>query len=628
MPFGYNGKILHVDLTREEGHVEEPDLKWYRTYMGGSAFASYFLLKMLKPGIDPLSPENVLVFAGSVVTGAPISGWNRYSVAAKSPLTHAFGESEAGGFFGPELKFAGFDAIVITGRAAKPVYLFIKDGEIQFRDAKNVWGLDNFEALLRIQQEVEDKRVRVASIGPAGERLVRFANVSNDVEHFNGRTGMGAVMGSKNLKAVAVRGSRRMESAEPDKVKEIARWHNARIKTHPPNVGLTNFGTPGLVKGLNAGGILPTRNFREGVFEGADKLNADAYASILHSSGTCWSCAVKCKRRVALEDPKFPLNPKWGGPEYETIAAFGSMIANDNLPAVARANQLCNLYGLDTVSMGNVTAFAMECFEKGILTEKDTGGRDLRFGDPDAMLRLIEEVVHRRGLGDILAEGVKAASEKIGRGAERFAFTIKGNDLPFHDGRGKTGMALGYALSSTGADHIETPHDVAFQGDGVAKLHAMGLLEPVEPLDTDMAKVRFFALGQKAWGVNNLLSICNFTSVAIHAMTFHNLVEAVRAVTGWDTSLYEIMLAVERSMVMSRIFNLREGFKPEDDRVIRRWHEEMPSGPLKGKKLDEKEFRRAIEVYYELAGWDSRGRPRFGKLVELNLEWLHPEIPQ
>jgi aldehyde:ferredoxin oxidoreductase len=270
----------------------------------------------------------------------------------------------------------------------------------------------------------------------------------------------------------------------------------------------------------------------------------------------------------------------------------------------------------------------MECFENGILTEKDTGGRKLNFGDPDAMLWLIEEVVHRRGIGDILAEGVKTAAERIGRGAEQFAFTIKGNDLPFHDGRGKTGMALGYALSATGADHIETPHDVAFQGDGVAKLHAVGLLDPVEPLETDMAKVRFFALGQKAWGINNLLSICNFTSVAIHAMTFHNLVEAVRAVTGWDTSLYEIMLAVERSMVMSRMFNLREGFGPDDDKVIRRWHEPMPGGPIKGKKLDEQEFRHAIEVFYELSGWDPRGRPTFGKLVELNLEWLQPEMPR
>lgn len=622
MPFGYNGKILHVDLTRRTFEIEEPGEKWYRTYMGGSAFASYYLLKLLTPGTDPLSPENVLVFACSVVTGIPISGWNRYTVAAKSPLTHAYGESEAGGFFGPELKFAGYDAIVVTGRAERPTYLFVKDGEVRFRDAAAVWGLDNHRTLERIQQEVDDKRVRVASIGPAGERLVRFACVSNDLEHFNGRTGMGAVMGSKNLKAIAVRGSRRMEAARPDAVKEIARWHNARIKTHPPNVGLTNYGTPGLVKGLNAGGILPTRNFREGVFEGADKLNADAYAAILHGSGTCWTCAVKCKRRVALQDDKYPLDPRFGGPEYETLAAFGSMCGNDNLPSVARANQLCNLNGLDTVSMGNVTAFAMECFERGILTEADTGGRKLAFGDPDAALWLIEEVVNRRGLGDVLADGVKAASERIGRGSAAYAFTIKGNDLPLHDGRGKTGMALGYALSATGADHIETPHDVAFVGDGVAKLHPLGLLDPVEPLETDAAKLRFFHLGQKAWGINNLLSICNFTSVAIHAMTFHQLVEAVRAATGWDTSLYEIMLAVERSLVMARIFNNREGFTPADDTVISRWFEKMPGGPLKGRRIDPDVFHSLVKLYYEMAGWDAQGRPTRGKLVELGLYWL------
>ena len=323
MPFGYNGKILHINLTDGTWEVEEPLEAWYRTYMGGSAFASYYLLKMLKPGIDPLSPENVMVFSASVVTGAPISGWNRYTVAAKSPLTHCFGESEAGGYFGPELKFAGYDAIVIQGKSPHPVYLYIHNGQVEIRDAKDVWGLDNWDTLHKIQDETGDKRVRVASIGQAGEKLVRFACVSNDVEHFNGRTGMGAVMGSKNLKAIAVRGTNKMELSAPDKVKEIASWHNARIKEHPANVGLTKMGTPGLVNGLNATGILPTRNFKEGVFEGADKINWEAYqATIYHSNGTCWACSVRCKRRVKLEDEKYPLNEHWGGPEYETLGLW------------------------------------------------------------------------------------------------------------------------------------------------------------------------------------------------------------------------------------------------------------------------------------------------------------------
>ena len=622
MAHGYNGKILHVNLTNSSWEIEEPGEVWYRTYMGGTNFASYYLLKELKRDIDPLSEENILIFACSVVTGAPISGFNRYTVAAKSPLTGAFGEAEAGGYWGPELKFAGFDAVIIKGRASKPVYLWIHDGDVEIRDAGNVWGKDNWETLETIRSEVGDKRVRVASIGPAGENLVPFATVQNDMEHFNGRTGMGAVMGSKNLKAIAVRGTKKLKFADPDKVKEITRWHNERIKTHPPNVGLTKYGTPGLVTGLNNTGILPTHNFRDGVFEGAEKIAAEAYHStIFHSTGTCYACSVRCKRRVASDDEKYPLDPRFGGPEYETLACLGSLLENDNLPALARGNQLCNLLGLDTISTGCAIAFAMECFENGVITEKDTGGRPIRFGDADVMLSLIEDIANRRGFGEILSLGVKKAAEKIGNGAEKFAFHIKGSELPAHDGRGKTGMAMGYALSATGGDHVETPHDTAFQKN-VGSLESLGILEPVRPLDTDYDKVRFFSLGQKAWGINNCLCLCNFCSVPIHAMTFAGLVDAVTAITGWDTSLFEIIRVTERSIVMPRVFNNREGFSPKDDRVIRRWYESFEKGPMKGKRIDEKVFQDAIDLYYELSGWDKEGRPTLGKLVDLNLEWL------
>jgi aldehyde:ferredoxin oxidoreductase len=623
MPYGYNGKILHVNLTRQNWEIEEPTENWYRTYMGGSSFVSYYLLKHLKPGTDPLSEDNILIFACSVITGAPLSGFNRYSVGAKSPLTGGFAETEAGGYWAPELKFAGFDAIVIRGRSPKPVYLWVHDGNVEIRDASKTWGLDNWKTLKRLQEELQDKRIRAASIGPAGERLIPFACVQNDMEHYNGRTGMGAVMGSKNLKAIAVRGTNKMQMANPEKVKEIAKWHNARIKTHPPNMGLTKFGTPGLLQGLNDAGILPTRNFKEGVFEGAEKIAAPAYhETIYHSNSTCYACAVRCKRRVALDDDKYPLDKRFGGAEYEALAGLGSMLAIDNLPAIARGTQLCNLFGLDVISTGAVLAFAMECFENGVLTEEDTGGRSINFGDADAMLWLIQEIANQKGLGKPLSLGVKRAAEKIGRGAERYAFHIKGQELPFHDGRGKTGMGLGYALSPTGADHIETPHDVAFQGDGVSKLHPLGLLDPVDPLKTDEAKVHFFFLGQKAWGINNCLGLCNFTSVPIHAMTFSRLVEAVEAITGWQTSLYEIVNVAERSNVMARVFNNREGFTPKDDTLIRRWFEKMPGGPLKGHCFDPKGFQSAIELYYEMSGWDKQGRPTVGKLVELNLEWL------
>jgi len=623
MANGYNGKILVVDLTAGSHEVREPEERWYRTYWGGTGIIAETLLNEIDPDIDPLGPENVLIFACSVVTGAPIAGFNRYSVGAKSPLTGGFARTEAAGFFGPELKFAGFDAIIIRGAADKPVYLWINDGQVEIRDGASLWGQDNWETLESLRQLTGEKRVRVVSIGPAGEQLVSYACLQNDLEHFNGRTGMGAVMGSKNLKAIAVRGTAKLAMADPDKVKEIGSWHRERIKTHPPNVGLSKFGTSVLVEGVNASGFMPTRNFKEGQFEGADKLSAEPYhETIFHSRGTCWQCSVACKRRVELEDADYPLDKRFGGVEYESLAAFGSMLEIDNLPAIAYANQLCNLLGLDTISTGCVIAFAMECFDKGILTTEDTGGKSIGFGDVDALIWLIKQIAAREGIGDVLSLGVKRAAEKIGRGADRYAFHIKGQELGLHDGRGKTGMGLGFALGATGGDHIETPHDVAFQGDGISKLFPLGLLDPVDPVKTDAAKVRFFHVGQKAWGINNLLGLCNFCSVPIHALTFSRLEEAVRAITGWDTSLYEIVLGVERANVMSRVFNNRCGFTPDDDTVIRRWFEKMPSGPLKGMRFDPDKFRGWIDLYYEMSGWDSEGRPTRGKLVELGLDWL------
>ena len=601
--------------------VEEPGEKWYRTYMGGSTFISYYLLNSQTRNRSAVTGERPDLCLQRGDRGA-LSGWNRYTIAAKSPLTHAFGESEAGGYFGPELKFAGFDAIVI--RDGPP-----NRSSSSSRTERSSSGTRRISGGWTIFKPSSASRSRAGGQAGAGgvDRPGRRApdplrQRQNDVEHFNGRTGMGAVMGSKNLKAVAVRGTQKLEMAEPEKVKEIARWHNDRIKTHPPNVGLTKFGTTGLVKGINDGGILPTRNFQEGVFEGADKLSRRAYPKPSSTRTAPAGPAPSGASAAWSSRREVPARQVSGGPEYETIAAFGSMMGIDNLPAVARGNQLCNLYGMDTITMGDLTAFVMECFENGILTEKDTGGRTLQFGDPDAMLWLIEEIASRRGSATSWPKGFKRASEKIGRGSEQFAFTIKGNDLPFHDGRGKTGMAMGYALSPTGADHVETPHDVAFQGDGVSKLYPMGLFDPVDPLKTDSAKIRFFSIGQKAWGINNLLSLCNFTSVPIHAMTFGRLVEAVNAITGWDTSLYELVNATERSNVMARVFNNREGFTPKDDTLISRWFEEMPGGPLKGKRIDPEVFRDLVQLYYEMSGWDAQGRPTRGKLVELGLYWL------
>lgn len=622
MPDGYNGQILHVNLTDLSFDVEKPPAHFYRTYMGGTGLAAYYLLKLVQPGIDPLGPDNVLIFACSVITGAPFSGFSRYTVAAKSPLTGGFGESEAGGYFGPELKFSGYDAVVFSGRAPKPVYLWINNGQAELRDAGAVWGLENGDTLDRIRAEVGDTKARMATIGPAGERMVLFANVMNELAHANGRAGMGAVMGSKNLKAVVCRGeAKNLQYAEPERVKDLAAWHTRRIKEHLPNQNLGKYGTPMFVMALNNAGILPTRNWREAVFEGAEKIGVPGYEKILKRPGTCYRCSVACKRVVEIAEP-YPVDPRYGGPEYETLAAFGSLCGIDDIGAVSKANELCNRYGLDTIGTGSAVAFAMECFEKGVLSAADADGRDIRFGDADGMLWLVEQINQRRGLGDVLARGVMRAAQQIGGEAERYAFTIKGQEIPLHDPRGKTGIGLSFALSPTGADHVETPHDTIFAGDAVKLLAPLGILDPVQPLALDEAKVQFFKQGQLSWGMNNLLGICNFVDAPLFALSYDKLVEAVSAITGWETSLWELLRATERSEVMARVFNNRQGFGPADDRLFRRLHEPIPDGPLKGQRIDPDQLTAAIKLYYEMMGWDENGRPLPAKLHDLNLGWL------
>lgn len=619
MPYGYNGKILHVNLNDSSCEIEEPSENFYRTYVGGGGLSAYYLLKGLKPGTDPLSANNILVVALSVITGAPLSGFSRYTLAAKSPLTGAFAETEAGGYFGPELKFSGFDAIVIKGKAPQPVYLWIKNGHLEIRDATAVWGLENGDALDRIREEVGEPKARVASIGPAGERQVLFSNVMNECSHANGRTGMGAVMGSKNLKAVACRGdSKNIEFADPDNVKKLVSWHNNRIKVHQPNINYSKFGTPMFVMGLNAAGILPTRNFKAGVFKGAEKIGIPGYEKILKRAGTCYRCAVACKRVVDVPD----VNPRYGGPEYECLGALGSLCCIDDIGSISKANEMCNRYGLDVISTGAVIAFAMECFEENVLTASDNDGRKVLFGDAEGMLDLVEKINTRQRLGGTLALGVKRAAKIIGNGAERFAFTIKGQEIPLHDPRGKTGIGLSYALSPTGADHMETPHDTAFIGDGVNFIKPLGLLDPTEPVLLNEAKVRFFKQGQFCWSMNNLLGICCFVAAPLLALKFEKIVEAVSAITGWETNLWELIRATERSEVMMRVFNNREGFKPEDDRLIRRFHEPLPDGPSKGNYINENDLKNAIQLYYDMMGWDSEGKPTRGKLIDLNLDWL------
>jgi aldehyde:ferredoxin oxidoreductase len=354
MEYGYGGKILRVDLSKSKITVDEPDETFYQRYFGGSGFIGYFLLKEVAPGVDPLGPDNKLIFAGGPLSGVPIAGSGRNSVGAKSPLTGGFGQAEVGGFWGGELGHTGYDAIIVEGKAANPVYLWIEDEKVEIKDARHLWGKTTLEVQKLIQKELGSTAIRVAQIGPAGENQVRYACIVNDINHAAGRSGMGAVMGSKNLRAIAVRGHGKVPLADEKAVNSLAKWLRDDLKVNRGAVGMGQYGTAGGLAGFSMVGNLPTRNFQQGSFEGAEKLTgATINETILVKRGGCYACPIRCKPHVGV-DGTYKVDPTYGGPEYETLAALGSSCGIDNLEAVARGNQLCGAYGMDTISTGVV----------------------------------------------------------------------------------------------------------------------------------------------------------------------------------------------------------------------------------------------------------------------------------
>ena len=618
MPFGYNNKVLRVDLSNNSYSVEEPGENFFRRYFGGRSIISHYLLKELKPGINPLGPDNKLIFSLGVVTGAPIGGCGRNSVGAKSPLTGAYGDAEVGGYWGAELKHAGYDVIIIEGKADSPVYLWINDGSVEIRDAGHIWGATTGETQAMIRHELNDKLIRTALIGPAGENLVRYACIMNDLNHAAGRTGLGAVMGSKNLKAIAVRGRHRPEMADPGGIKELNQWLSEHLSSvqHWHDVG-----TAGGLTRINEAGGLPTRNFQEGFFSEAEKLSgATMRDTILIGRGSCYACPIRCKRKVSVTTP-YIVNPSYGGPEYETLAALGSNCCIDDLAAVAKANEECNAYGMDTISTGVAVSFAMECVERGILKTGDVDGLSLHFGNAEAMLQLVAKIAKREGIGNILADGVARASKAIGGGSEEYAFHIKGQEIPMHEPRYKFGLGLGYAISPTGADHSHNIHDNLYSEPGpqLDNIKALGILDPIPIDELSSAKVRL-AVYHITWHhFLNSLVMCQFVPFR---WDFPQMEKLVRSVTGWNSTTWEFMKVGERCMAMTRIFNIREGFSRDNDFLPKRFFEPFASGPLKGVRIDKQQFQESIGVFYAMMGWDKEsGRPSLGKLQELGIEW-------
>lgn len=617
---GYNGKILRVNLNDHTYEIEKKEEEFYRKYLGGRNFIAHFLLKDLEPGIDPLGPENILVFAPGILTGSPIGGTGRNSVGAKSPLTGYYGEAEAGGYFGAELKKAGFDALIIEGKSDKPVYLWIKDEEVHIKDAAELQGKKIAEVQKDIEKETGESAVRTALIGPAGENEVKFASIMNDITHAYGRTGMGAVMGSKNLKGVAVKATNRLEFHDRDKVLEIAKWLNENVDEYCG--WAVEMGTPGSVMDHNIGDGLPTRNFNEGSFEGAENISGETmHSTILVGRDTCYACPVRCKQVVEVEEP-YTVDKVYGGPEYETLTSFGSMCGVSDLKAVAKANEICNAYTLDTISTGGVIAFSMECFEKGIIDKEDTEGIELTFGNAEAMIELTEQIANREGLGDILADGIRQAAKSFGNGAEKLAVEVKGQSVPYHEPRTKKGTALGYALSPTGADHVHNILDDFYVPGSFAidEIKALGIFEGLPMEQLDYQKVRMYAYRVMWTSLLNSLVMCLFMP-----FTYDQQVEMVNAVTGWNTTTFDLAKIGERSINLTRVFNLREGLTPAEDTLPEKMFEVGIFDD--DRKVDRKKFKEAVQTYYKMMGWSRKeGKPEKEKLMELDIEWANKYI--
>ena len=627
MRYGYSGKILRVDLTNHKAWTEELSETFYRLYPGGKALAAAILLRELTPNIDPLGPDNILILANGLLTGAPFSTATRFSAVARSPLSGGFGESEAGGFWGPELKLAGWEAIVMTGRSADPVYLWIKDDRVEIRDARRLWRRDPEEGQAAIRQETGEKLARVLQIGLGAENLVRYGALTNELRHFNGRSGMGAVMGSKQVKAIAVRGSGRYLDAAHDAppLGDLGRRLAKAVKEHPSSWDLQVRGTPGLTAGLNAAGILPTRNFRQGAFDGVDSLRWEAYEKeLLSGRRSCFACAVRCKREVKV-DGRYLVSDSYGGPEYEAVAGFGSNCGIDDLQAVAKANELCNRYTMDSISASSAISFAMECFEHGLIGPQETGGLDLRFGNAEAMVACVEMIARREHIGDLLAEGVRRAAEAIGGDAPRFAMHVKGQELAMHEPRGKAGVGLGYAINEAGADHLVTVHDPMLANpDSLSFKSArpLGITEALPARELSAKKARQYALMENWNSFEKVIGLCIFGPAPRSFIPVEDVLTAVRAASGWAVDIQDLLRIGERATNLARLFNVREGFTRRDDTLPERLFQPLENGTLAGVAIPREEFEQTMTALYQLKGWDPATTvPTRDRLVELELEW-------
>jgi aldehyde:ferredoxin oxidoreductase len=620
--YGFMGKLLRVDLTRGQVTPEPIRTDWARQFGGGSGLATRYLYDEVPPGADPLGADNRLIFMAGPLTGTASASASRYSVVARSPLTGIWGHANSGGTFGPALKGSGYDGIIFQGTSPDPVYLQIVDGEAELRPAGHLWGRGTAETEDLLQEE-SSQRLTMACIGPAGENLVRYAAIVNNKHRAAGRCGLGAVMGAKHLKAITCVGRAPVPLADEDRFHETARAQFDLLNESFLKVGFDAFGTNMVSDMVNIRGGYPTRNWQRGVFEQIDEVNAQALTDqVLVKGVNCFACPVTCGRGTEIREGKWQ-GHSGEGPEYESVNTLGPLCGVSDLKAITMANYLCNDLGLDTISAGCTVAFALECYERGILTTEQTGGRELRFGDADLVVELVGKIARREGLGDLLAEGTRIMSQRLGGDSDHFAMNVKGLELPAYDPRAAKICGLGYVTANRGGDHITA----YIEGPTFVDVPFLLVEESSirDPFVADPREVKVLVDMENALTTLDAVGGCKFMGILLSA---DDLVGLIAAATGWEFGVDEFRRCGERAYNLMRAYCVREGITRDQDTLPGRlMSDPLPDGPAEGMVIDHDTLEMMKDAYYELRGWDlATGIPSPGKLRELGLDDLIADL--
>ena len=621
---GYKGKILRVNLSDSNFKVDPLPKAWVKDYIGGDGFGVKLLFEEVPGGTDPLSADNKLIVGTGPITGTmwPMSG--RTVFISKAPLTGIWGESHVGGFLGPELKYAGYDMLVVEGKADRPVYIRIEDSHLELCNASELWGTTTDQTTINIKKAHHDPDIQVAAIGPAGERIVRFASVIVNHARAAGRTGMGSVLGSKNVKAIAIRGHGGVDVYDHEGFFELAKKAHHRVRENPQAREMGKWGTWILTAVKQEIGELPTYNHRTGVFSGYDKLTGDYIRPrFTISDRACFGCSLGCKKVNYVKTGPFAGTLE-EGPEYEGLMAFGSSLGIDDYATTLKANQICNRYGMDIISAGATIGFAIEAFENGIITEKDTGGLKLEWGNSEQAIHLLELIAARQEFGNLLAEGSKRAAESIGNGASKYAIHVKGLEVSGQDGRTHRSIGLGHATAARGADHLRSlvvVDQLGYEDVAAKRWGADKLPEIIDPY-TEKHKAIAVVESENSYCIRDTLIVCWYSVSWPPIFWMEDFAEMLPLATGMKHfgSVKNLTEIAERIVTMKRLFNKREGITRKDDSLPDRFTKEpMPEGPGKGQTVD---LDPMLDDYYRLRGWDLKtGLPTEETIKRLSLEW-------